>query len=92
VEQTLARIWGELLKHERVGRDDNFFELGGHSLMAITMIERMQRAGCKMRVSDLFAMATLAGLALAVEPAEPQFVTISPEIEAGEAMSEEIVL
>ncbi|MDT9002482.1 amino acid adenylation domain-containing protein, partial [Paucibacter sp. APW11] len=29
VEQTLAAIWGELLKLQRIGRRDNFFELGG---------------------------------------------------------------
>src|SRR4029079_17111021 len=32
-EQTLARIWQEVLKTERIGTTDNFFELGGHSLL-----------------------------------------------------------
>ncbi|MFC5769745.1 non-ribosomal peptide synthetase, partial [Thauera sinica] len=35
VEQTLARLWSELLGVAQVGRHDNFFELGGHSLLAV---------------------------------------------------------
>ncbi|WP_445234431.1 AMP-binding enzyme, partial [Duganella rhizosphaerae] len=44
VEETLAAIWAELLKLERVGRHDNFFELGGHSLLAIQMLTRVRQA------------------------------------------------
>jgi acyl carrier protein len=35
VEQTLARIWMEVLSLDRVGVDDDFFDLGGDSLAAI---------------------------------------------------------
>ncbi|WP_435870123.1 amino acid adenylation domain-containing protein [Eleftheria terrae] len=63
VERTLAGLWAELLKVERVGRHDNFFELGGHSLLAVTLIERMRQAGLPLDVRSLFATPTLAALA-----------------------------
>ena len=63
VETTLARIWAEVLKVDRVGRNDNFFELGGHSLLAITVIERMREAGLILEVGALFDFPILKGLA-----------------------------
>ncbi|NIL16888.1 non-ribosomal peptide synthetase [Pseudomonas sp. AN3A02] len=42
LEQTLAGIWAEVLKVERVGVQDNFFELGGHSLLATQIASRVQ--------------------------------------------------
>src|SRR5690606_34049824 len=65
-EQTLAAIWADLLKVDRVGRHDNFFELGGHSLLAVSLIARMRQAGLNTDVRALFADPTLAGLAAAV--------------------------
>lgn len=43
LEQTLADIWAEVLKVERVGVQDNFFELGGHSLLATQIASRVQK-------------------------------------------------
>jgi natural product biosynthesis luciferase-like monooxygenase protein/amino acid adenylation domain-containing protein len=78
-ETTLAAIWAELLKLDRVGRHDNFFELGGHSLLAVTLIERMRRNGVRADVRALFATPTLAELAAAVAGAEPQ-VQVPPNL------------
>jgi aryl carrier-like protein/DNA-binding XRE family transcriptional regulator len=69
-ETTLAGIWAEVLKVERVGRHDNFFALGGHSLLAVTLIERMRRQGLQVDVRALFATPTLAELAAATEEME----------------------
>ncbi|WP_379989287.1 condensation domain-containing protein, partial [Dokdonella soli] len=64
IETTLARIWSELLGHERVGRHDNFFELGGHSLLAVQLISRLrQMLGIEVALNALFAAPVLADLA-----------------------------
>ncbi|NWD75169.1 AMP-binding protein, partial [Pseudomonas gingeri] len=65
-EITLARIWADLLKVDRVGRHDHFFELGGHSLLAVSLIGRMRQAGLSADVRVLFGQPTLAALAAAV--------------------------
>ncbi|MEO6679066.1 MAG: amino acid adenylation domain-containing protein, partial [Pseudomonas sp.] len=66
VEETLARLWADVLKVDRVGRHDHFFELGGHSLLAVTLIERMRQAELSADVRVLFSQPTLAALAAAV--------------------------
>ncbi|MGP6419790.1 non-ribosomal peptide synthetase [Pseudomonas putida] len=43
LEQTLADIWAEVLKVDKVGVRDNFFELGGHSLLATQIASRVQK-------------------------------------------------
>jgi acyl transferase domain-containing protein/acyl carrier protein len=54
MEQTIAGIWQELLKIEKVGIHDNFFELGGHSLMALQILARL-----KNKFPNQFSAATL---------------------------------
>src|SRR5262249_24091214 len=63
IEAKLARIWDELLKVERVGRQDDFFELGGHSLLAVQVISRLrQTLGVEVALADIFAHPVLADL------------------------------
>ncbi|MDO8043121.1 condensation domain-containing protein, partial [Janthinobacterium sp. SUN137] len=66
-EQKLAAIWAEVLKVERVGIHDNFFELGGHSLLAVRLLSAMEQAGVKADVRGMYAAATLAELAAAID-------------------------
>ena len=66
IETTLAGVWRELLKLERVGRHDNFFELGGNSLLVVRVIARMRRAGWQVDPHTLFTIPVLAELAAAV--------------------------
>jgi amino acid adenylation domain-containing protein len=42
VERTVARIIGQLLKVESIGRDDDFFLLGGDSLLGVELQTRLK--------------------------------------------------
>ena len=68
LEETLAAIWVEVLKVDRIGVLDNFFELGGHSLMVAQVIARVRKyTGAEVPVRSLFEDPTVAALANAVE-------------------------
>ena len=43
-EETLCRLWQEVLRRERVGIHDNFFSIGGHYLLAVQVISRIKQA------------------------------------------------
>ncbi|MBK5304814.1 MULTISPECIES: non-ribosomal peptide synthetase [Gammaproteobacteria] len=63
-EQTLADIWAEVLKVEKVGVHDNFFELGGHSLLATQIASRVQKALQRnVPLRAMFECSTVAELA-----------------------------
>lgn len=62
-EKTLAAIWAELLKLEKVSVNDNFFQLGGDSILAIQLISKANRAGMKLAPNQLFLHQTIAELA-----------------------------
>ncbi|MCX7899209.1 MAG: AMP-binding protein, partial [Methylocystis sp.] len=63
LEESICRVWADVLGLPRVGVRDNFFELGGHSLLAMTLIERMRRSGFETDVRTLFTRPTPEELA-----------------------------
>jgi amino acid adenylation domain-containing protein len=78
VEETLARIWQDLLGVGRVGRNDNFFELGGHSLLIIQMMGQLRSLGLTTKISRMFDSPTLAALASALENGPSEDLRIPP--------------
>ncbi|HZI18010.1 MAG TPA: amino acid adenylation domain-containing protein [Pyrinomonadaceae bacterium] len=76
-EKSIAEVWREVLKVERVGVNDNFFDLGGHSLLLVQLLRRLQGAlKRELTVVDLFRHPTVAALAVYLgrqEATEPSF-------------------
>lgn len=68
VEATLADIWREVLRVQRIGVHDNFLALGGDSVLAALILARI-RDVLHVEVSflDFFEASTIAGLAAVVE-------------------------
>ncbi|HKH44467.1 MAG TPA: amino acid adenylation domain-containing protein, partial [Thermoanaerobaculia bacterium] len=70
MEGALARIWGEVLGIEGIGREDDFWALGGHSLLAVRVAARVRaELGAELPIRTLFEARTLASLAVHVEEA-----------------------
>ncbi|MGW4329303.1 amino acid adenylation domain-containing protein [Nocardia sp. NPDC004573] len=70
VERAVARVFGEVLGNEQVGRNDDFFALGGNSLVATQVAARLSAdLNCPLGVRDVFAACTVAELAGVVERA-----------------------
>ena len=63
VEETLARLFAEVLGLDEVGRDDSFFALGGDSIMSIQLVTRARAAGVLFSTSEVFDHKTVAGVA-----------------------------
>ncbi|MGC4808259.1 amino acid adenylation domain-containing protein [Micromonospora sp. DT233] len=70
-EATLAKLWAETLRLDRVGVHDDFFDLGGHSLAIVRLAARACDLGLPVGVADILEHPTVAALAEAVTAREP---------------------
>jgi thioesterase domain-containing protein/acyl carrier protein len=87
-QETLCRLWQEVLRRERVGIHDNFFMIGGHSLLAVQVISRIKSAfAIEMPLSVIFVAPTVARMAKEIaalngheQPqSSPVLVSIQPQ-------------
>src|SRR6185295_14819041 len=66
-EATLAAVWAEVLRLDRVGVHDNFFSLGGDSILSLRAVALAGQRGLAVTLPDLFRAPTVADLARLTE-------------------------
>ncbi|MFF2810183.1 amino acid adenylation domain-containing protein [Streptomyces sp. NPDC058000] len=62
-EETLCRIFAEVLNLPRVGVDDSFFALGGDSILSIQVISRARNEGIVLTAREIVRHQTVEALA-----------------------------
>ncbi len=64
LEKTIALIWQQALKVERVGLHDNFFDLGGNSLLVAHVHSKLRESvSAELSMIDIFQHPTVNSLA-----------------------------
>ncbi|QKG84716.1 amino acid adenylation domain-containing protein [Kroppenstedtia pulmonis] len=69
-EQTLAKIWCQVLHLEKVGIHDNFFSIGGDSILSIQIAARAKQNGWTLTPHQMFKHQTIAELATVMKQTE----------------------
>jgi thioester reductase-like protein len=67
LEQRIAQLWAEHLKHSAIRREDNFFDLGGNSLRAIAVVNHLRRT-FQCTINDLYEHPRLDDFARVCQP------------------------
>ncbi len=71
VEETVARLWSDVLHFDQISIHDNFFKLGGHSLLATQVVYRLRDIfQIDLSLSTFFESPTLEDLALTITQAQ----------------------
>jgi amino acid adenylation domain-containing protein len=69
LEKTIASLWKDTLKIERIGIYDGFFESGGHSLHAMQLCSRIYKAtGIRIDIGTFLRCGDIASLAAELGP------------------------
>ncbi|MFD2413387.1 phosphopantetheine-binding protein, partial [Paenibacillus rhizoplanae] len=72
LEAKLAKIWQVVLGVPRLSVLDSFFDLGGHSLKALVLMSEMEKAGCRVTLTDIYHYKSIRALAAYLQPAKEQ--------------------
>lgn len=78
IEESLTKIWREVLHVDSIKPSDDFFELGGHSLLAAQLFEEIgKRLGVNLPLATLFGASTIEQLAELIRNEKPKDVWTS---------------
>jgi iturin family lipopeptide synthetase A len=76
VEETLVKMWAEILMRERIGVSDDFFALGGQSLLAMKLMARIKETfQVKVPLVSFFQVSTIKGMGKLILQARPEPVS-----------------
>jgi acyl carrier protein len=77
-EQTMAQIWAEVLRIEKVGVNDNLFELGADSLHVFQIAGRANKAGIPVTPRQILQFRSIG--AIVAELSKSTGVKLQPAI------------
>lgn len=82
-QQTLARIWAEVLGLSAVGVWDNFFDLGGDSILAMRVASEARHAGLPLTSRSVYKYQTVAELTAHLADAGGALASVTVTAEQG---------
>lgn len=71
-ERLIAELWGDVIGRAEIGRHERFLEIGGDSFKALTIFARLRRRYPRLVIAQLYAHATVAELAAALDGTGPE--------------------
>ncbi|MGE0446839.1 MAG: amino acid adenylation domain-containing protein, partial [Vicinamibacterales bacterium] len=72
LEQTVRRLWADVLRVDAPPVDANFFDLGGHSLLVVRLHQRLvEECGASFEMLDLFRHPTIRSQAALLAGGQP---------------------
>ena len=70
-EETIVKIWADVLDIKTIGIHDNFFKIGGHSLKGAIVASRIHKElNVELPLRELFKAQTISGISKYLENAE----------------------
>lgn len=76
MEETIAKIWREVLNTQKIGIHDNFIEVGGDSIKAMQVVSRLSNLGLNVSIKDLLLTGTIKELASFIQKSTVEFKAI----------------
>ncbi|MCP4158274.1 MAG: hypothetical protein GY757_61815 [bacterium] len=67
LEESLVRIWQDILKTKHIGISDNFFEIGGNSIKGLLLLLKLN-IDYEIALKDIFESPTVSQLAGKIRP------------------------